>query len=167
MPDGTSNTIVFAHRLKKCDGNQGADGGTADTVWGWYPRDGDNGLWTAPAFGFFTYCKANGCPTPASPIYTSGLFAPSNLGTGNGMDYDHGRSYPNPSGIPFTVQPASGFCLFEIPASPHAVMVVGLGDGSVRSISPTISVTTWFRACLPNDGNPWEVTGTSKGRAWP
>jgi prepilin-type N-terminal cleavage/methylation domain-containing protein len=31
---------------------------------------------------------------------------------------------------------------------------VGLGDGSVRSIDPSISTQTWWRACCPNDGMP-------------
>jgi hypothetical protein len=33
------------------------------------------------------------------------------------------------------------------------VMVVGLGDGSVRSVSANISVQTWQRANDPRDGN--------------
>jgi prepilin-type N-terminal cleavage/methylation domain-containing protein len=152
MPDGTSNTVMFVHRYKRCDGSQGADGGVADTVWAWYPRDGDNGLWTSPAFGFLTYFKKYG----ASPVINGFR----NITSGNGQDYDHGRTYPNPSGIPFQLQPAPGLCLFEVPASPHAVMLVGLGDGSVRTVSSSVTVTTWFNACVPNDGNPlgsdWE-----------
>ncbi|HMF17249.1 MAG TPA: DUF1559 domain-containing protein [Gemmataceae bacterium] len=31
---------------------------------------------------------------------------------------------------------------------------VGLGDGSVRSITPSISATTWSNAVTPDDGNP-------------
>jgi hypothetical protein len=30
---------------------------------------------------------------------------------------------------------------------------VGLGDGSVRTVSTSISVTTWANAVSPNDGN--------------
>jgi len=32
-------------------------------------------------------------------------------------------------------------------------MLVVLGDGSVRTIAPSISSDTWNKACLPNDGN--------------
>jgi hypothetical protein len=31
-------------------------------------------------------------------------------------------------------------------------MNVGLGDGSVRSVSASISTETWLRACHPQDG---------------
>jgi prepilin-type N-terminal cleavage/methylation domain-containing protein len=33
-------------------------------------------------------------------------------------------------------------------------VMVGLGDGSVRSVSASISATTWAGACDPRDGNP-------------
>jgi hypothetical protein len=33
-------------------------------------------------------------------------------------------------------------------------MVVGLGDGSVRFVAPSISPATWALACDPRDGNP-------------
>jgi hypothetical protein len=32
-------------------------------------------------------------------------------------------------------------------------MIVGLGDGSVRTVASGISLTTWWSACIPNDGN--------------
>jgi hypothetical protein len=32
-------------------------------------------------------------------------------------------------------------------------MLAGLGDGSVRSVSSGVSVTTWVNACNPSDGN--------------
>ena len=35
-----------------------------------------------------------------------------------------------------------------------STILVGLGDGSVRAVSQGVSVTTWWRACVPNDGNP-------------
>jgi prepilin-type N-terminal cleavage/methylation domain-containing protein len=39
--------------------------------------------------------------------------------------------------------------------SPHAAgMNVGLGDASVRFLSPAISPTTWANACDPRDGTP-------------
>jgi prepilin-type N-terminal cleavage/methylation domain-containing protein len=40
-------------------------------------------------------------------------------------------------------------------ASPHGnVMIIGLGDGSVRSISNSVAQLTWQYAILPDDGNP-------------
>jgi hypothetical protein len=32
-------------------------------------------------------------------------------------------------------------------------MPVGLGDGSVRTLSRTLSPKTWWLACTPADGN--------------
>jgi prepilin-type N-terminal cleavage/methylation domain-containing protein len=143
MPDGTSETVVLAHKYRLCDGTV-IDGNKTATDWAWYPRDGNNGLWTSPAFGFFTYNKARG----ASPKINGW----ANLATPNGPDYDHGRSYPVPSGIPFSIQPPIGMCSFEVVSSPHSVMLAGLGDGSVRSVYPSITVATWFNACVPDDG---------------
>jgi hypothetical protein len=31
-------------------------------------------------------------------------------------------------------------------------MVVGIGDGTVRTVSPGISLTTWLTACIPDNG---------------
>jgi hypothetical protein len=46
-------------------------------------------------------------------------------------------------------------CVLTDPATPHAnLMLVGLGDASVRAIVPRIMPDTWNKACLPNDGNP-------------
>jgi hypothetical protein len=33
-------------------------------------------------------------------------------------------------------------------------MPIGLGDGSVRSVSIGVSVRTWLAACIPDDGTP-------------
>jgi len=41
-----------------------------------------------------------------------------------------------------------------VQAYTSASIQVGLGDGSVRSISPAVSSLTWYYACVPNDGNP-------------
>ena len=36
--------------------------------------------------------------------------------------------------------------------TPHPVMIVALGDGSVRTASAGISAATWKDAWVPNDG---------------
>ena len=36
--------------------------------------------------------------------------------------------------------------------TPHSAMNVALADGSIRSVSPSISQDTWTRAMLPRDG---------------
>jgi prepilin-type N-terminal cleavage/methylation domain-containing protein len=51
-------------------------------------------------------------------------------------------------------------CLYYWPSSCHSVLLVGMGDGSVRGISPGISQNTFNIALVPNDGLPlpsdWE-----------
>jgi prepilin-type N-terminal cleavage/methylation domain-containing protein len=40
-------------------------------------------------------------------------------------------------------------------STPHtAVLQATLGDGSVRGLGTTVSATTWWLACYPNDGQP-------------
>jgi prepilin-type N-terminal cleavage/methylation domain-containing protein len=61
---------------------------------------------------------------------------------------------------PFQIQPSpySTNCDNRLPSSGHtAVMQVGLGDGSVRGVSSSVSATTWWSAVTPNGG---EVLGS-------
>jgi prepilin-type N-terminal cleavage/methylation domain-containing protein len=144
MPDGTSNTIIMGHKYKQCDATLGI-GGHAENDWAWYSRDGNGGFWTAPAFGMATYVKLNGVPATVNGF--------SNIPAGGqGADFSYSHSVP-PSGIPFQLKPAAQQCDFEVTVAPHAVMPVGLGDGSVRTVSSGISVVTWWNACNPKDGN--------------
>jgi prepilin-type N-terminal cleavage/methylation domain-containing protein len=148
MPDGTSNTVTFAHKYKRCDASNGI-GGIAETDWGWYPRDGQGGYWTAAAFGMAAYVNVNGKNTLTNSdgyLVNITCAAPS-----CGADYSSGHTVP-PTGIPFQIKPAPGMCNFTATASPHDTMLVGLGDGSARTVSASISLTTWFQACDPKDG---------------
>jgi hypothetical protein len=54
----------------------------------------------------------------------------------------------------FQLQPNfTNNCNPTVPQSPHtAGMLVGLGDGSVRVVSASISAATWATACNPQDG---------------
>jgi prepilin-type N-terminal cleavage/methylation domain-containing protein len=141
MPDGTSNTVAFAHRLKNCnaDGPGGITGQEA-TDWAAYPRDGQWGFSAVPGFGYRSYNSYYG-----TAIWTAGW----------AMDYTT-TAKPN-SGLPFQTAPAAGVCDYTITQSPHAaVMIAGLGDGSVRTVGAAISTSTWYHACHPKDG---EVLG--------
>ena len=61
-------------------------------------------------------------------------------------EYTHGS-------LPFQIQPAPGVCDPVVLASPHTgTMIVGLGDGSVRTVQPGISLTTWLAVCIPDSG---------------
>jgi type II secretory pathway pseudopilin PulG len=48
----------------------------------------------------------------------------------------------------------SANCLYYWPSSCHINLLVGMGDGSVRGISPGISQNTFNIALVPNDGLP-------------
>jgi len=45
-------------------------------------------------------------------------------------------------------------CDARVAQTPHTAMQVCLGDGSVRSVSGSISPDTWSYVCDPRDGNP-------------
>ncbi|HEY7326565.1 MAG TPA: DUF1559 domain-containing protein [Gemmataceae bacterium] len=66
----------------------------------------------------------------------------------------------DPNSLPSNIVPQFNIanasqCFFYAPASQHtAVMLAGLGDGSVRSIVPGISQLTFNLAMIPNDGLP-------------
>ncbi|HJZ57186.1 MAG TPA: hypothetical protein VKE74_19610, partial [Gemmataceae bacterium] len=67
----------------------------------------------------------------------------------------------NASGIGPTFQtlplPSGAACDPDLPQSFYpSGTLVGLADGSVRSVSTAISPVTWRRALIPNDG---EVLG--------
>jgi hypothetical protein len=53
---------------------------------------------------------------------------------------------PQNKPIPFACNP----CLLQ--GTQSAGILVGLGDGSTRLVSSAVSLTTWQRAVLPNDG---------------
>jgi prepilin-type N-terminal cleavage/methylation domain-containing protein len=55
MPDGTSNTVMFAHVLQSCFDPTWNPNAPRFTEWAWYPWDADWGQWDAPAFGEATY----------------------------------------------------------------------------------------------------------------
>jgi type II secretory pathway pseudopilin PulG len=97
IPDGTSNTLMFAQRYQICNG--------APTAWG-YPS-----LYTwAPMFAF------------------------SNQSL-------------------FQLAPGQADCDPTRPQAIGNIMLIGLCDGSVRSVSPRLSATTWANLCDPADGN--------------
>ncbi len=134
MPDGTSNTVMLAERLVYCDVSIALDYSSAGSVftgpaWAWiYPDHGDGSMWAA--FGWRTAA-------------VSGSNTVEDLRT----DFSYG-------GQPFQVNVTSSTCNIYITQTTHQAMQVGLGDGSVRSVSSSVSNTTWVHACTPNDGTP-------------
>jgi prepilin-type N-terminal cleavage/methylation domain-containing protein len=142
MMNGMSNCIMFGHRLEYCNFGSPVFGyndwdATPDQTGTYHPQ---------PGFGYGTYFNKRGNYINDNTNQKGGGLSP--LRAGAYPDYTHGA-------LPFQIQPAPGKCDPVVLASPHTgVMLAGLGDGSVRTISSSISVATWLNACIPDSGQP-------------
>jgi prepilin-type N-terminal cleavage/methylation domain-containing protein len=158
MPDGTSNTVAVAHRLRIHDGSQvgfaapnpnpGGFAPGAYTAWGVHQHG--NGNWRDGAvFGMPSYHRLR-CPN-----LNGSSAVPCNVTKQNEFGVPVARmDFYQSATVPFFTTPAPGFAHPHVPASPHSgAMVCVLGDGSVRTVSTSISGTTWRNACIPDDGN--------------
>jgi prepilin-type N-terminal cleavage/methylation domain-containing protein/prepilin-type processing-associated H-X9-DG protein len=135
--DGTSNTIVFAEKYARCQGGPTRPGGT------WWMRGVFHGIQS------FNPNNPGGDDSfPADRL--SAVFA-----GGRGSD---GTLWATGPGSVFIPQPPNFLannspCHNSFASSPHTGgMNVGLGDGSVRFLSNSISGITWWTAIVPNDG---------------
>ena len=124
--DGTSNTIFFAERLRVCKPN----GLTYASLWG-------HGAWNMPYMAHFAY---------GNPLGTKGY------------KYNSGIvGVVGPGSVFQTIDPESPLCNPMMTQAVHpGVILVGLGDGSVRTISASVSGTTWWALVTPSQG---EIAG--------
>jgi len=161
MPDGTSNTVLFAERYQDCLWvpktpcpnlpGKPPTAGNSETINGWamYSLRLDD-----LKLEFYT----------DSPVLNS---PPGHGTTPGGMpwvqsNYNSPASnpalltvYPPEPTMPMQNKPSTVCCDFRVMQTPHTgVLMVGLGDGSVRPVSTNISWATWNFACNPSDGNP-------------
>jgi len=153
MPNGTSNTVMIGERIQNCNvsiglGYSSTGAKTIGPVMGWmYPDHGDGAQWAA--FGWWTNGdeSINGGVAPGQPSSAC-------LRTDY---YDWSANYipANPTANPnylFDVNANVNKCNLFVLNSPHAAMQIGLGDGSVRSVSNNITKATWLAVCIPNSG---------------
>jgi prepilin-type N-terminal cleavage/methylation domain-containing protein len=141
--DGTSNTIMFAEAY-----SQTGTGG----------QGGNN----APGFTFYWASRYEGCtqdnygaPNYVANIYPGGTliypYSPTNL-------YSYAFTPPGTPPTKVTVfgptTPTSPYNTCLPNALTSAGIQVGMGDGSVRLVAQGVSVTTWYLANHPSDGQP-------------
>ncbi len=128
MKDGTSVTVMFAERYKNCSPDGAHGGGCTLPAWAWNTIMNGGDPWSSPTFG------AN----------SDGIWQMNAAGA----DYSSGN-------LGFQVGPSAQTCNWYVTQGGHSgSMQVGLGDGSVRGVTASLSVTTWRNACTPSDGIP-------------
>jgi prepilin-type N-terminal cleavage/methylation domain-containing protein len=157
MPNGTSNTVMIGERIQNCNvsiglGFSSTGQSTIGPDLGWeYPDHGDGAQWAA--FGWWTsgWESINQTGNPSTPPGTpSGSCLRTDF-------YDWSANYipANPNANPnylFDVNANVNKCNLFVLNSPHAAMQIGLGDGSVRSVTNTLTKATWLAVCNPNSG---------------
>jgi prepilin-type processing-associated H-X9-DG protein len=125
LSDGTSNTIMFTETYA---------GGT-------YNKS-DQTLWWWDYNTFMTPGNSNGdC---GSLGYYGPNFTPL---------YKPAPSFCQTNTIAWGWGGAASVCMCRA-VTPHTGGInVGMGDGSVRALSPSVSAATWFAACTPSAGD--------------
>jgi len=126
--DGTSNALGFAETYATCNQD-----GTA-SLGG--PKNAGN-LWSYPGIDW------------------SWAWTPVIANTRIHGNFAFGTPQSRPK-LTGAVAPQVN-CDKRLAQSPHAVCQVGLMDGSVRGISPTISQVIWQNFLTPQDGNPIDL----------
>jgi prepilin-type N-terminal cleavage/methylation domain-containing protein len=144
IPDGVSNTIFFAERYAVCGDPAGSTGSVyVQHIW---QEDGQNagprgeyygGQNVNFVMGFWAHFNSPQTVVPGIPA-TSGI-------------PNYPWAYVQ---VPQIKPPVKACDPHRLQAFSAGGMLVGMGDGSVKTVSPTISQTTFGFAVDPGDGFP-------------
>lgn len=133
VTDGTANTVAFAERFKNCSPSNAFGGGCTLPAWAWNTITNNYDCWASPTFG-----AAN---------ENNGLFYRLNC---NGAEFFYGS-------VAFQGGPSVQQCNWYVTQGGHtACMIVGMCDGSARTVTQGITVYSWTASCTPNWG---DITG--------
>jgi hypothetical protein len=166
IADGTSNTVLFAERMATCTGPNfpypGADpnllaASITYCIWSRGPKDNTTSVWFDGANADDLTSNPGTFPEGYSwwdcPAFDQPLSDPTHYGPRSDPDFrqNWNGGVVNPGGIQGSPLPRG--CDYRRLQALHGdVMNVGLADGSVRSVSSSISASTWQIVCNPNDG---------------
>ena len=146
MPDGTSNCVIIAERYQSC-GDLVTNGFASWPGWGETTGFPNGDPLDTPMYGA-NYAKSLGV--------AGGLWVdPNSTNPTRGPGSWNQQSFPNfnAGAISFQTGPTVLTCDLTLLQSGHTgIMVVGLGDGSARTVSNSISVATWKAVNDPRDG---------------
>lgn len=177
ITDGLSNTVLTVERQAACYGNDFprrgqtpnlSTGSFTFSIWSRGGRYPGFALWQDGAPTAADLTLNNGTATEVNagytwwdcPVFDATLRNPANYAAGPGPRSDPNfrnpfNGVPNPGGIQSGTFETG--CDWRRPQAMHTgVMISGLADGSVRSVSATINVVTFQLACTPSGG---EVLG--------
>jgi prepilin-type N-terminal cleavage/methylation domain-containing protein len=153
MPDGTSNCIIIAERYQNC-GDIVNNGYASWPGWGETTAFPDGDPLDTPIYGA-NYARQLGA-------YAGLWVDPNSTNPPRGPGSWSAQGFPNfnQGSLAFQTIPSIVTCDLTLLQSAHpGAMVVGLGDGSSRTVSSNISVTTWKAVHDPRDGgvlgNDW------------
>jgi prepilin-type N-terminal cleavage/methylation domain-containing protein len=144
--DGTSNTILFAEKLAQCNYLRDSAGVPL-------PPSGPGGLSSPALQGNIWAWRQTDLSVPG--------FTMRNVTAAGGISSAGGFATPQLVGIASKPQTSVGDyfnqCDFLRASTSHPTMNITMGDGSVRTVSSSMSGLTWWAICTPHGG---EVLGS-------